>query len=198
MATARARASYTASVADEREAPDEADEAAAAAPAPGRADDRARADEPSALGDATTGASDATRPLERGDGLRSRAWRFLRRHRVRLARLALFAFAAIVLVDLSGVVPTAVRVVLPLGAEHAEAIAVAIDVLDVSGEPARSVRLRFADGAPATVEQPIELLPGRYVVHVDCERADGSRWSLEGALEAPADGAVRVALRRAP
>lgn len=180
MATARARASYTAPVTEERVARDDTTENLADAPVG------------SAPGDPHANRVDSD------DGLPSRARRFLRRHRVRLARMALFAFAALVLVDLSGVLPTEVHVVLPLGADHADAVVVAIDVLDESGETARSVRLRFTEGAPASVEQSIELPPGRYTVRLEAERADGSRYALEGPLDAPAEGTVRVPLRRAP
>lgn len=146
----------------------------------------------------TAAVSEERAPEGEGTDALSRARRFVRRHRTRLARLALVGFAALVLVDLANVLPTDVRIELPLGAAHAEARVLSIDVLDDAGESVRSVRLSFEEGAPATVARTLELPPGRYAVHVVAERADRTTWSLEGELEAPAEGTVRVPLRAAP
>ena len=127
-----------------------------------------------------------------------RARAFVRRHRVRITRSALIAFGVLVLVDLSRDLPADTHVVIALDAEHTDAIALAIDVLDSDDAAVRSVRLRFPNGAPEEIQDTLSLRPGRYRVRVEAERADGTRHVLEGALEAPAEGRVRVLCRPVP
>jgi hypothetical protein len=176
--TSRARASYTARVTEER-TPDLAPPEEAGAVEPST---------PTAAGPVEPAPAVAPHP----------AVRFFRKHRSRIFRVALIALAVVVLLDLSQSLPTETTVELELGERGASAIALHVEVLDASGEPARVVRLAYPDGVPAHVTETLDLAPGHYRVRVDAEHADGSHDSLEGSLEAPAEGTVHVALRPVP
>lgn len=142
-----------------------------------------------------TAASEGAERAAPPPGPLSGARRFFTRHRKRILRVGLIGFAVVVLLDLSGSLPTETTVDLALGDAHRGAVALRVEILDEAGEAARVVRLAFPDGVPSHVVETLDLAPGAYRVHVETERADGSVRALEGSLVAPAEGTVLVSLR---
>jgi hypothetical protein len=96
--------------------------------------------------------------------------------------------------EVLGAVPRSVHVELPLGEGHEAVTQVDVAYLE-SDALVHRVRLRYPEGAPASVRHTVDLAPGHYVVAVDLAREDGATTSREGRLEAPAEGRVRVSLR---
>jgi hypothetical protein len=123
---------------------------------------------------------------------------FVDRHRARIARAVLLLFGADVLLDLSRSLPTETTLELELGAAHDEAVSLDVVVLGSDGEVVRSVRRSHPSGAPRTLTETLDLTPGRYRVRIEARRADASRFDLEGAFEAPAEGTLHVTLHAVP
>lgn len=93
----------------------------------------------------------------------------------------------------SAVLPSTLRLALPLS-DPERVSAVELSLLDGAGAGAYHLRQRFAGDAPETLRVEAEVLAGRYEVHLRVTRG-GASAELVGAVEAPADGEVRVHLR---
>ena len=127
---------------------------------------------------------------------KERALALFQKHRRRLATLSLLVFLAVVAVTIADVVPRQTRVSLPLGPDHAQITEARIDYSQ-DDQSVRSLTLRWPAGAPASVRHTLDLSPGDYDVSVRLLGRDGARQELVGRLTAPADGEVRLNLRRA-
>ncbi len=118
---------------------------------------------------------------------------FVETHRRRIASAVLVIFVLVVGLDLAHTVPRETHLALELGAGHRDVRA--IEMSYVAGEQAAlTARRRFPEGAPARIEDTVDLVPGRYEVRMDLTYEDGHAESREGAFEAPGDGVVVVSL----
>jgi len=127
---------------------------------------------------------------------KERARAFIEKNRRQLAKATLFVFLTLVAIEIGNAYPRETQVSVPLGVGHAEVTEARIDYTQ-EDESVHSVTLRWPGGAPSQVRHTLDLSPGEYDVSVRLVERDGEARELVGRLTAPADGVVRLALRRA-
>lgn len=118
---------------------------------------------------------------------------FVETHRRRIASAVLVLFVLVVGLDLAHTVPRETHLAIEMGSGRHDVRA--IELSYVAGEQAAlTARRRFPDGAPARLEDTVDLVPGHYEVHVDLSYEDGHVETREGSFEAPGEGTVVVSL----
>lgn len=118
---------------------------------------------------------------------------FFAKHRRRIGGLVLLLLVGLLLTHGSQVLPSTLRLALPL-ADAAHVTAVDVSLLGEDGGEAYHLRQRFDGDAPELLQVEAEVLAGRYEVSLRVSRGDTTS-ELVGDVEAPADGEVRVRLR---
>ncbi len=124
-----------------------------------------------------------------------RALDWLARHRRRLTPLVLVGGVALVAGPLADAAPRETSVRLRL-AEPGAVREVGLSVFE-GGEPVLGLRLPYARGAPARIDESLDLPPGRYELRIDVTRGEGearARSTAVRVLEVPVEGVVLVEL----
>jgi hypothetical protein len=117
--------------------------------------------------------------------------KLLLKQRRRLASAIVVAAVLVVGFELWNSHPRETEIRVALGAGHRNVVGLGLRFVQ-EGEEMHGLRLAFTGGAPRVVPCMVRLGPGRYRVRGELRLGDGRRIEFERALNAPADGPVRI------
>lgn len=118
---------------------------------------------------------------------------FLRRHRRRIATIAMIALLMLLATHGSRVLPSTLTLSIPLS-DRASLRRVEVTLRDPAGEEALRTVRTFSGDAPEAIEVSAELLPMAYELEVRTEREPGGERVLHGSVDVPSEGTVRPRL----
>lgn len=90
---------------------------------------------------------------------------FLDRHRRPVRFAVVFGALFLAAMPISALIPRSAEIPYYLGEDHLQVTELALAYVPVGGDSARTLRVRFEDGAPQRYLHHVELAPGRYEVH---------------------------------
>ena len=120
---------------------------------------------------------------------------WLKRHRERLTRMVLFGGLLAVFVYLAPYVPRDTKIMLDLGARHAEVVAIDL-TYSLGTDDLRSTTLKYPAGAPRQVRHEVRLPSGDIALAARQTLRDGRTLADTRRFKIPAEADVRISLNK--
>lgn len=120
---------------------------------------------------------------------------WLERHRQRLTRIVLFGGLLAVFLYLAPYVPRDTRIMLDLGARHAEVVELGL-TYSLGADDLRSTTLTYPAGAPRRVRHEVRLPSGEIALATRQILRDGRTLADTRRFTVPAEADVRISLNK--